>query len=415
MDSTLVLQIIFLIILLIASAFFSSSETALMTISKIDTRYMIEQGLKNSKMVENLVENRNKVLGAILVGNNIVNIGASSLATVIATSLFENIGIGITIGVMTIFILIFGEIAPKSLSTQKAQQVACFVSKYISIWVFIFDPVVEILMSISNSIVKFLGGNVDTNKPFITTDELKTILMVSHEEGVIETSEKEMIYNVFSFGDSYAKDIMVPRTDMVAINVDSSYEEIIAAYTKDQFSRMPIYQDSYDNIIGIIYMKDLILTDFKANVFHVEHFKREVFFVHEYKRIDEILKEMRAKKLGMAIVLDEYGGTAGLITLEDIIEQIVGDIDDEYDLSENSCIKETHNEYLIDGSLRISEFNERLNLNISSKEFDSIGGFIIGFLDRFPREGEEICYDNIIFKIEQIENNRVQKIRVILN
>lgn len=386
-----------------------------MSISKIDARHMVDQNIKNAKIVSKLVEDPNKLLGAILVGNNIVNIGASSLATVVATDIFESAGPGIATGVMTLLVLIFGEITPKSLSTQKSQEVACFVARPISLVVLIFTPVVKVLMFISNLMIRLFGGKIDTSKPFITTDELKTIVTVSHEEGVLEEEEKEMIYNVFGFGDSYTKDVMIPRTDMIAVDVNATYDEIIELYKQEQFSRMPVYQESHDNIIGVIYMKDLLLKQFDPKDFVISDFLRDVYFVHEFKRIDELFKEMRSKKIGMAIVVDEYGGTSGIVTLEDLIEEIVGDIDDEYDMTEDSFVKIADQEYLVDGSFRISDFNDELNLDISSNEFDSIGGFIIGLLDRFPDEGEVVVYDDITFKVEETMNNRINKLRILLS
>lgn len=415
MDSVLLVQLVVLVILLMGSAFFSASETALMSISKIDARHMVDQNIKNAKIVSKLVEDPNKLLGAILVGNNIVNIGASSLATVVATDIFESAGPGIATGVMTLLVLIFGEITPKSLSTQKSQEVACFVARPISLVVLILTPVVKVLMFISNLMIRLFGGQIDTSKPFITTDELKTIVTVSHEEGVLEEEEKEMIYNVFGFGDSYTKDVMIPRTDMIAVDVNATYDEIIELYKQEQFSRMPVYQESHDNIIGVIYMKDLLLKQFDPKDFVISDFLRDVYFVHEFKRIDELFKEMRSKKIGMAIVVDEYGGTSGIVTLEDLIEEIVGDIDDEYDMTEDSFVKIADQEYLVDGSFRISDFNDELNLDISSNEFDSIGGFIIGLLDRFPDEGEVVVYDDITFKVEETMNNRINKLRILLS
>lgn len=414
MDSVLLVQLVVLVILLIGSAFFSASETALMSISKIDARHMVDQNIKNAKIVSKLLEDPNKLLGAILVGNNIVNIGASSLATVIATGILGSAGAGLATGLMTLLVLIFGEITPKSLSTQKAHEVACFVARPISILVVIFNPLVKVLMFISNLIIRIFGGKIDTSKPFITTDELKTIVTVSHEEGVIEEEEKEMIYNVFGFGDSFTKDVMIPRTDMIAVDANATYEEIIDLYKQEQFSRMPVYQESHDNIIGVIYVKDLLLKQLNPEDFVMADLLRDVYFVHEFKRIDELFKEMRSKKIGMAIVVDEYGGTSGIVTLEDLIEEIVGDIDDEYDMTEDSFVKLNDKEYLVDGSFRISDFNDELHLDISSNEFDSIGGFIIGLLDRFPDEGEVVTYEGITFKVQETMNNRINKLKVTL-
>ncbi|MGL4343818.1 MAG: hemolysin family protein [Cellulosilyticaceae bacterium] len=412
MDSGQLVQLSILALLLVGSGFFSASETALMSISKIDARHMVEQNIKGAKLVSKLIEDPNKLLGSILVGNNIVNIGASSLATVLATSIFESAGAGIATGVMTILVLIFGEITPKSLSTQNAQKVAVSVAKPIAIVVTVFSPIVKVLMVIANFIIRLFGGKIDTNKPFITEDELKTIVTVSHEEGVLEDEEKTMIYNVFSFGDSYTKDVMIPRTDMIAIDIDATYEEIMGLYKEEQFSRMPVFEETYDNIVGVLYIKDLLLKQFDPKTFKVKDFLREMYFIHEFKRIDELFKEMRTKKIGMAIVVDEYGGTSGIVTMEDLIEEIVGDIDDEYDISEDNFRELEKNLWLVAGACRIPEVNEYLGLEIISNEFDSIGGFIIGLLDRFPDEGEVITYENLTITIEETTNNRINRVKI---
>ncbi len=419
MDSPLSVRMIGLVCLLLASAFFSASETALMSMSKLDVRHMIDQNINNAKKIEKLLKNPNKLLGAILVGNNLVNIAASSIATMIAIELTGNsssgIGVGISTGIITLLVLIFGEITPKSLSAQNAQKIALLVASPISIIVTILSPVVTVLTFITNGLVKLLGGRSATNKPFITADELRTIVTVSHEEGVLETEEKQMIYNVFDFGNSCAKDIMVPRTDIVAIPLHASYEEIIALYKKEQFSRMPVYEDSYDHIIGILHIKDLIINDVVPNQFKVSDYLREAYFVHEFKNNDELFKEMRSEKIGVAIVLDEYGGTAGLVSMEDLIEEIVGDISDEYDEGLEDIIKLNQNEYVVDGTARIPDINDELGLHITSEDFDSIGGFVIGLFDRFPTDGEEIHFEDVVFKIEETVNNRINRIRIIIN
>ncbi len=418
MDPSLSVQIVILIILLLASGFFSASETALMSISKIEVRYMVEQNVKGAKLLDKLLEDTNKLLGAILVGNNLVNISASSLATVVAMNLSGgsdgSLGVGIATGLMTLLILIFGEITPKSLSAQNAQKIALLVVRPISIIVTIFTPIIKILMFITNGIIHLLGGNSDVTKPFITTDELRTIVTVSHEEGVLETEEKQMIYNVFDFGQSCAKDIMIPRTDMVCVDIDATYEEILTLYKAEQFSRIPVYQETHDHIVGVLHIKDLVLNSISPQHFNVTHYLRDAYFVHEFKNNNELFKEMRLKKIGLAIVLDEYGGTAGIVSMEDLIEEIVGDINDEYDSVQDDFVKVSEQEYVVDGTSRISEVNEELGLDIISNDFDSIGGFVIGLFDRFPIEGEQISYKNINFIVEETANNRINSLRLLL-
>ena len=271
-----------------------------MTLSKLDVRCMIEQNVKGAQKLDKLLEEPNKLLGSILVGNNLVNILASSLATMIAINLSggtsSGMGVGISTGVMTLLILIFGEITPKSLSTQNAQKIALLVVSPISVIVKIFSPVVKVLMLITNLLIKLFGGNSSESKPFITADELKTMVNVSHEEGIIETEEKEMINNVFDFGTSCAKDIMIPRTDMTAIEITATFYDIIEQYRKDQFSRIPVYEDSLDHIVGILNIKDLLLSDLDKTHFNVSDYLREAYFVHEFKNNDELFKEMRSQK-----------------------------------------------------------------------------------------------------------------------
>ncbi len=391
------------------------SETALMSITKIDVRYMVSQNIKGAKLVEKLLEDPQKLLGSILVGNNLVNIGASALSTVLATDIFNDAGPGIATGVMTILVLIFGEITPKSTASKHAQKVALFVSPVIAVVVAVLSPIVGVLMAISNFIIRLLGGKPESSRAFITEDQLKTIVTVSHEEGVLEDEEKEMIYNVFEFGDSYAKDIMVPRTDMVAIDIEATYDDILSLYKEYQFSRMPVFSETHDNIIGMVYIKDLLLNNFDTATFKVSSILRDAYFVHEFKRIDELLKELRTKKAGIAFVVDEYGGTSGLLTLEDLIEEIVGEIEDEYDTHNDDFMQISESEFLIDGTYRISDFNDKLGLDIKSNEFDSLGGYVIGLLDRFPNVGEVVEDYTLTFIVEETYNNRINLLKVIIN
>ncbi|MBP3906210.1 MAG: HlyC/CorC family transporter, partial [Peptostreptococcaceae bacterium] len=250
-------------------------------------------------------------------------------------------------------------------------------------------------------------------QPYITEEELKTMVNVSHEEGVLEIEERQIINNVFQFGDMQAKEAMVQRLDMVCINVEESYEEIITNFKLEQFSRMPVYEESVDDIIGIVNIKDIVfLSDEEIKAFDIRNYTREPFFTYEFKKITQLLEEMKKEKSQMAIVVDEYGGTAGLITIEDLVEQIVGDIEDEYDeeYDEIQVIKE--DEYIVEGSTKISDVNELIGINLESEEFDSIGGFIIGYLRRLPEEDEVIEVGNIKLCIESLDKNRIKKIRV---
>lgn len=413
MESTSLIQILILVILIIGSGFFSASETSLMSLSKIRIRHMQEEGVKGAKLVGSLIEDPNSLLGSILVGNNVVNIAATSISTSLFMSLLGNNGVTVATLVMTILVLIFGEITPKTIAANNSEKVAIFVSKPIKVIIFILRPIVWVFNLITGFIFKILGVDNKNNQPYITEEELKTMVNVSHEEGVLEIEERQIINNVFQFGDMQAKEAMVQRLDMVAINSEDSYDEIIEMFKTEKLSRMPVYNDSIDDIIGILNIKDVIfLNDEEIEKFNIKDYIREPFFTYEFKKITQLLEEMKIEKSQMAIVVDEYGGTSGLITIEDLIEVIVGDIEDEYDEEEDEIIVIKEDEYIVEGSTKITDVNELIGVKLESEEFDSIGGFIIGHLRRLPEENEVIQVDNIKFCIESLDKNRIKKIRI---
>jgi len=406
-------QIISLVVLLGFSAFFSASETGLMTLSKIRLRQMVDSEIKGANRVNKLLKNPSKLLGGILVGNNIANIGASALATSLAITYWGESGVGIATVVMTILVLIFGEITPKSLAAQNSEKIALKVAKPLSIITFILNPIVVVLIYITNSFVKMFGGEVGMKKPFITEEELKTMVSVSHEEGVLEGEEKQMIYNVFEFGDSKAKDVMTPRTDMVVANKNSTYEELIKIFREEQFSRLPIYEETIDNIIGVLYIRDLIFFEDGKEEFVIEKHMRAPYFTYEYKSTVDLFAEMREKRVPISILLDEYGGTVGIVTIEDLVEEIVGDLVDEYDDEEEKIEVIKEDEFIVDGDTKISMVNEMLGLNIESEDFDSIGGFVTGIHGRLPKKGETINYNDTKFIVQSTLRNRIVKLKII--
>lgn len=413
-EGSIIIQVVILAVLLMASGFFSASETALMSLSKIRIRHMQDEGIKGAKLVGKLTEDSGKLLSSILVGNNIVNIAATSLST----SLFITIlngpeGVPVATAVMTILVLIFGEITPKTIAANNSEKVAILVSKPIRLILFVLTPVVWIFNIITNIIFKLFGIKTNIGQPYITEEELRTMVNVSHEEGVLEIEERQIINNVFQFGDMQAKEAMVQRLDMVCIDSQNSYEEIINLFKEEQFSRMPVYEESVDDVIGIVNIKDVVfLTDDEIENFDIRNYVREAFFTYEFKKITELLEEMKKDKSQMAIVVDEYGGTSGLITIEDLVEEIVGEIEDEYDEEDEDIQVIKEDEYIIDGSKKISEVNDLIGTNLESEEFDSIGGFIIGHLKRLPEENEVIEVDNVKLCIESLDKNRIKKIRV---
>ncbi|MGI6732357.1 MAG: HlyC/CorC family transporter [Anaerovoracaceae bacterium] len=413
MDPDSLWKILVLILCLVLSATFSASETALMSLSKIRLKQMLENKEKGAERVNKLLSNPSKLLSTILIGNNAVNIGASALATSISIDIFGNHGVGIATGVMTLLVLIFSEITPKSLAAQNADKVSVRLSSLVRLVTIFLGPVSFVLTKLTNFLVRIFGGEVDENQPFITQEELKTIVDVSHKEGVLEGEEKEMINNVFEFGDSLVNEVMTPRTEMIAIDVDMSYEEIRDIFNKEQYSRIPVYEKTIDNIIGILYLKDLIFSQSEEDTpFDLRKYIRQPSFTYEFKPTKDLFRKMRADRVHMAIVLDEYGGTEGLVTIEDLIEEIVGDIEDEYDkeIKGMEIIKE--GEFLVNGNVAIEEINHLIGTHLESEDYDTIAGFVIGIIDRIPEPGEAIEYENIKFIIESFDKNKIEKIRI---
>lgn len=412
MEPSQVWQIIVLIILLVLSGFFSMSETALMALSKIRIRHMVEEGVKGAKLVENLTEDPNKLLGAILIGNNIVNILASSLATTLFVSLVGPSGVGVATAVMTVLVLIFGEITPKSIAKQKSEEVSLKVSKPINIIVKILKPFIGIFSFISSLFIRLLGGDPKATEPFITEEELRTMVGVSEEEGVLEDVEKEMIFNVFDFADSQAKDVMVQRVDIVAVDTEATYEEVLEVIKTEQFSRIPVYNQTIDDIVGVLYVKDLIIAGQNKEGFKVSDYMREPYYTFEFKKIKELFNEMKKTRNHLSVVLDEYGGTVGIVTIEDLIEEVFGDIEDEYDDYDKEIEVVKEDEYIVDGSAKLDDISELIGVNMESEEFDSVGGLIIGELGRFPDNKEEVTLNKIRFVVEEVDKNRIKKVRI---
>ena len=415
MDPSDVTQIVILIILLFLSGFFSSAETALTTCNKIKMRTLAEEGNKHAQTVLDVTENSGKMLSAILIGNNIVNLSAASLTTTLAYSLGGS-AVALASGILTLLILIFGEITPKTLATIHSDTLSIIYAPIIYFFMKIMTPFIFIINNLSNGILFLLRIDPNGKNNTMTENELRTIVDVSHEDGVIESEEKEMIYNVFDLGDAKAKDVMVPRINVAFADVESSYNELIDLFREYKFTRLPVYEENKENVIGTINMKDLLLFDSNKKEFHIRDILREAYFTYEYKNISELLVEMRQASFNIAIVLDEYGETAGLITLEDILEEIVGEIHDEYDENEEeNIIAVNDREYIVEGSTNLDDLNDTLDLDLDSEDYDSVGGFIIEHLDRLPEAGDEIVTeDGIRMVVEKLDKNRIEMIHLFL-
>ena len=409
-------QVVILVILLGLSAFFSSAETALTTVNKIRMRSLADDGNKRAKVVLKLTDNAGKMLSAILIGNNIVNLSASSLTTTIAIGFGADIAVAIATGIITVLILIFGEIAPKTVATINSEKLSLVYAYPIQFIMVVLTPISFLINILARIILFILRVDPNAKPDAMTEDELRTIVEVSHESGVIEEEEREMINNVFDLGDAKAKDVMVPRVNVVFANVESSYEELIDIFREHKFTRLPVYEETTDNVIGTINMKDLLLYNHKED-FHIREVLREAYFTYEHKVVSELLVEMREASYNIAIVLDEYGETAGLITLEDILEEIVGEIHDEYDEYEEDELLTRINdfEYILEGSISLDDLDDRLELKLESEEYDSLGGFIIENLDRHPEVGDEITTEKgLRLVVDSLDKNRVEKVRIFI-
>ena len=414
MDSSDVTQLIILIILLILSAFFSSAETALTTVNKIRIRSLVDEGNKRAKSVLKVTDDSGKMLSAILIGNNIVNLSAASLTTSLAYS-FGGSMVAIASGILTVLILLFGEITPKTMATIHSEKMSLLYAPVIHFFMKIMTPLIFVINGLSTGVLLLLRIDPKAKNTAMTENELRTIVDVSHEDGVIESDEREMINNVFDLGDARAKDVMVPRVHVTFADINSTYTELIEIFREDKFTRLPIFEDTTDNVVGTINMKDLLLYD-NTKEFNIRDILREAYFTYEYKSISELLVEMRQASFNIAIVLDEYGETAGLITLEDILEEIVGEIHDEYDENEEDFIQEiSDREYIVEGSINLDDLNDRLDLNLSSEEYDSLGGFIIEYLDRLPEKGDSITTEEgIRMVVETLDKNRIESVHLYL-
>ena len=420
MDISSTIQLIVLVILLALSAFFSSSETALTTVNRIRMRSLAEEGNKRAARVLQVTDDSAKMLSAILIGNNVVNLTASSLATALALRIFGNAGAGIATGILTVLILIFGEISPKTMATLRAEKISLRFCNIIWLLMKVLTPVIFIINHLAMLVLRLMGVKASEGRQAMTESELRTIVDVSHESGVIESEEKEMINNVFDFGDATAKDIMVPKVDMSFLDVNASYGQTMEVYRECRYTRYPVYEESTDNVIGMLNVKDLLVYEDKEH-FNIRNILRGVLFTHEHKKTSDLLFEMRKSSTNMAIVLDEYGVTSGMVTMEDLLEEIVGDIRDEYDEDEEEQIRKISDlEYIVEGTLSLDDLNDYLDLEekgllLESEDFDSVGGIVIELLDRLPEVGDEVTTENgIRLVVESVEKNRIGQVHIYL-
>ena len=415
MDTTGVIQIVTLIILVLLSGFFSSAETAYSTVNRVRIRTLAQENHKGAVRVLEILDHYGKMLSAILIGNNIVNLSASSVATTYAIRTWGSYTVGIVTGVLTFVILLCGEIIPKTWAIQRSEKITLSYSGMIRLWMTLLTPIIFVIDKLSDWILRLLHISSDGNTFSITEKELKTYVDVSHEGGVIESEERELIYNVFDFGDTVAKDIMIPRIQMTTIPIDATYQELLSTFQDSMFTRIPVYDDDPDHIIGVVNIKDFILVKDKEK-FQLKKILREAYYTYEYKSVSDLLMEIREKSLSIAFVLSEYGATVGMITMEDMIEELVGEIRDEYDADEEELIQEMNDgQYLVEARMKLDDINDALDIDLDSEDYDSIGGLIIEKLDRLPQDKETIVLDNgITLQADGVQDNRILKVLITL-
>ncbi len=408
MDSDSLPRLLGIILLLFLSAFFSSAETALTTANKVRLKSLADEGNRRAQRALKVQENYGKMLSTILIGNNIVNLTASALATILASRI--SIPVGIVTGILTLIVLLFCEILPKNISMAKADQLSLFYAGPVSFLMKVFTPFIFLFDGFSKGVMRLF--RIKDTRDAMTESEFLTYVDVSHEEGVIEDDEKEIIMNVFDFGDHVAKDVMIPRVNMVMISKDATMEETMEKFRKYMYTRLPVYDGDKDNVVGLINIKDMIRVESEED-FSVEKMMYDGYYTAEYKKTAELLTEMRESRVNVAFVLNEYGTCEGMITLEDLLEEIVGEIRDEYDGDEENLIQKMEERtYLIEGSMKLDDINDELETDLRSEDYDTIGGLVIEYLeDRFPVDGDTVTTrEGVTLRVSGVTNNRIRKV-----
>lgn len=406
------IELILIILGIAGSAFFSSSETALTSLNVFKIRQMEENGVENSSLVRKLTDNIGKVLTTILIGNNIVNIVTTTLATIFFTDLLGASGAVISTVVLTLTILIFGEVTPKNIASSQSEKVALRVAKPIKFLDIILKPLSFLLQAITNLLTKMLIGENHPSQDIVTEEDLKTIVDVSEEQGVINNEESEIINNVFEFGDSDVEDIMTARTNMEAIAVDMDDKDLRDFLKNCKHSRIPVYGKSIDNILGILHMKDIVAFIAEDKNLKIEEMIRPAFYVYDNMHIFDLFKSMRNENVSLAIVIDEYGGTSGIVTIEDIVEELVGEIEDEYDTHLETIFKVNDKEYLVNPSIHINDFNDYFDTDLVQIKNDSIGGYLIDRLGRIPKESDFIEEDDMVISVLQVNRYKLEMLKI---
>lgn len=410
----IVVQIVIIVILIVLSALFSSSETALTTITPHRLKTLVDEEIPHAKTLEKVLDQKAKMLSVILICNNIVNLTASAMATVVVQQLFGSKAISIGTGILTLLVLIFGEIVPKTMATVRAERMGLRVAPVINALMIVFTPITAALNFVAKGVLRLFGIRPDEKAQSYTENEIRSIVEVSHEEGITTSEEKKIINNVFDFTDTTVKEIMVPRINVTAISINSSFEDLMTLFREELFTRYPVYDEEGINFIGLINVKDLmVLEKEQIEHFSVKEILREIAYTYEGKHLSELFLEMKRKRESMMAVLDEYGDLAGIVTMEDILEEIVGDIRDEYDEDEElEVVKISDQVYEVQGHVSLDDVNEKIGTSFESEDYDSIGGLLIEHLERLPENGDRVDVGDCTLTAKEVDKNVIKVVEI---
>jgi putative hemolysin len=414
LDTTAWVELVIIVIALVLAALAASAETSLTSISRVRLRQLVQQKVPQAIVIERLHRDPNGYLSTILIVNTVAIIVASSTATLLALHLYhERVAEWLVSLILSLVVLVLCEITPKTLALQRAERVALRMARLVAAATYVMRPIVFVLTSVTRLILRMLGGKAQVRGPFVTEDELKMLVSVGEEEGVLEEEEREMIHGIFEMGDMRVREVMVPRTDLVAIEVNEPVEKAVDLVTNHGHTRIPVYDDNLDHIIGVLYAKDLLRAVVRGEQKSLREIARKPYFTPESNKVQDVLRDLRKNRVHMAIVVDEYGGTAGAVTIEDILEEIVGPIHDEYDIGEEDEIQFiSPNEVVLDGRVSVDDVNELLKLQIAGDDYDTIGGYVLNQLGAAPRVGATLKLGNAELKVEAVQGTRIKKVRI---
>ena len=413
-DSTSWLQLSVMIVALLLCGVTSAAETALTSVSRVQLKNLIEEGDQRAMKIDHLLAEPKRYLTTILIVNSVAVIIAATMATVLALRFWPRWGVLLSILIISLIVLIFCEITPKTAAIQNPLRWARVLIGPVRATAWLLQPLVLLLSGITNVFVRLLGGEVKRS-PFVTEEELRMLLTVGEEEGVLEEEETEMIHSIFEFADTTVREVMVPRIDMITLPSDATVNEAVDLAMQGGFSRIPVYEAEVgmDEIIGVLYTKDMLrqLRE-EHNTLPIRNLVRPAYFVPETKKLDDLLHEIRQKRVHMVIVVDEYGSVAGLVTIEDLVEEIVGDIQDEYDHEEILYEQVKEDEYIFDAKISIYDFNQIMNMDLDDRDYETLGGFVYAQLDKIPVAGDTVTYDGLTLTVLATRGRRILKIRV---